>query len=61
MPLIKRVKILFCPLENIGSYVLPFIKKFPPQNLECGSNTNQINRNAPLLEILPMHLTINCL
>ena len=36
-----------------GFHILPSLKKFHPQNLECSTSLNPTNRDAPLLKISP--------
>ena len=60
----KRVKLQHCltlkvrkthyaPISNTGLHILPSLKKFRPQNLKYCTNTDQTNRDAPILKVFP--------
>ena len=40
-------------LKNKVFHILPSLRKFRHQNLKCNTNTNQTNKNSPLLRKSP--------
>ena len=58
LPLIKQGKIPFCPAIFTAFHILPSLKKFRPQNLECNTSTKSTGRLPSLKSPDTLHFQL---